>query len=506
MLADVQTLECTTVNTLLSESFQLFTSRVALSDNNALIRYDELERRADGIATMLTRNGCGHYSRVCLAVRHGSDMVAAILAVLKIGATYIPLDKRHPVDRLRFIVSNSAAAVILHSDDSAKLCAQLGAACLSIEDAGNPVTRGVWTQVNPGDLAYILYTSGTTGNPKGVGITHTNLLNYASFAAERYFREQDDRIALYSTLAFDFTVTCIIPPLLAGASIALFDGIDDPMVIRDILDDPQVTVVKITPSYLTVLSNFHAGQTSIRRLIVGGEDLTTKCAAEVYTQLDGVDIINEYGPTEATVGCIVHTFDPATDRDGSVPIGLAIPNMRALVAGPDGILSETAREGELYLGGASVAPGYIDLPERTAAAFLDDPMVPGHKVYRTGDLVRRNANGQLVFVGRIDGQVKIRGNRVELTEVQNAMLCHRHIRAAFVTAIREHGAHTLVAIYTTVQQLEPADLARHMQEIVPPYMVPSLMRAVQDIPLSTNQKVDRAAVLRMLGKTGETDT
>ncbi|WP_084204415.1 amino acid adenylation domain-containing protein [Leisingera daeponensis] len=506
MFTDAETLERATVNTLLSESFQSYSSRTALSNSGALIRYDQLERRADGIAAMLTRNGCGYQSRVCLAVQHGLDMVAAILAVLKIGATYIPLDKRHPVDRLRFIVSNSAAAVVLHSNDSAGLCAQLGAACLSVEDARNPMTQGVWAPVNPGDLAYILYTSGTTGNPKGVGITHANLLNYSGFAARRYFRERDDRIALYSTLAFDFTVTCILPPLLAGASIALFDGVDDPMVISTILDDPKVTVIKITPSYLTVLSNFHAGQTSIRRLIVGGEDLSGKGAAEIYAQLGGVDIINEYGPTEATVGCIVHTFDPAKDLDGSVPIGEAIPNMHALVAGPDGVLSETAPEGELYLGGASVAPGYIDLPEKSAAAFLNHPLVPGHKVYRTGDLVRRNASGQLVFAGRIDGQVKIRGNRVELTEVQNAMLRHRHVRAAYVTTVREHGTQSLVAIYTAEQPLEPADLNRHMQEIVPPYMVPSLMSAVSDIPLSTNQKVDRTAVLRMLGKSGETDT
>lgn len=506
MLSDPGALGRSTVNTLLSESFQSFSTRTALSEGCATVRYDQLELRVNSIAAMLVGNGCGHQTRVCLAVQHGVAMVAAILAVLKIGATYIPLDKRHPVDRLRFIVSNSGAAVILHSDDTAGLCAQLGAACLSVEDAVTPATSRSWTQVKPSDLAYILYTSGTTGNPKGVGITHTNLLNYASFAAGRYFRRPDDRIALYSTLAFDFTVTCIIPPLLVGASIALFDGIDDPMVITRILDDPEVTVVKITPSYLTVLSLLHAGQTSIRRLIVGGEDLSAKAAAEISAQLGSVDIINEYGPTEATVGCVVHTFNSATDRDGSVPIGVAIPNVRALVAGPDGALSDSACEGELYLGGASVAPGYINLPEKTELAFLDDPWMPGHKLYRTGDLVRRNDLGQLVFLGRVDGQVKIRGNRVEMNEVQNAMLTHRYVRAAYVTTIREHGAHALVAVYSAVKPLTPADLSRHMETIVPPYMVPSLLRSVPEIPLSTNQKVDRTAVLRILDKTGESET
>jgi amino acid adenylation domain-containing protein len=449
---------------------------------------------------------------VCLAVDHGVELVASVLAVLKIGAAYVPVDTRNPINRTRHIVEDSGASLILHSEQHTDLAAGFRMAKLCTNDLSQhgailrPQGMGLndlASGVHHDDLAYILYTSGSTGTPKGVGITHGNLMNYVLWARDRYFQSTDDRIALYTTLAFDFTVTCLFPPLLAGASIGVYDGVADPMAIRGILADPNVNVIKITPSYLHVLSQLWNGQTHIRRLIVGGEDLKVGLAAKVHSQLTrSAEIINEYGPTEATVGCLFHVFDPEMDTGGSVPIGTPIPGMQAHVLDDRGALIEDEREGELCVSGRSVARGYLNGHERSRAAFVNNPFEPGETMYRTGDIVRRNSNGALLFAGRMDDQVKIRGNRVELSEVTAAMLSLPRVASAYVTPVRDHSSQTLAAVVTGDDGLAESEIAAQLQEKLPPYMIPTRLKVIEAIPMTPNQKVDRAAVLALLGRRG----
>jgi amino acid adenylation domain-containing protein len=390
--------------------------------------------------------------------------------------------------------------MIVYSGEHKELAGRLELAELQLDKLSRPGGTVPTAAVAPSDLAYILYTSGSTGRPKGVGITHGNLANYVRWARGRYIGSADDRIALYTTLAFDFTVTCLFPPLIAGASIAVYDGVTDPMVIQRIVEDENVTVIKITPSYLYVLSHLLNDYRHIRRLIVGGEDLTTELAAKVHGQLmKNVEIINEYGPTEATVGCISHTFDPAADRSGSVPIGFPIPGIRVYVVDENGALVHDGGEGELCLSGKSVAPGYL---HPGSNAFADNPFEAGTVMYRTGDIVRRDDAGNLLFVGRRDDQVKIRGNRVELAEVSAAILNHPMVVSAYVTAVREHGSHALAAVATGDATLTDALLLKHLRQRLPGYAVPTSLKVIDDIPLTFNQKVDRATVLTILGKRG----
>jgi amino acid adenylation domain-containing protein len=484
---------------LFDESLMLHHGRIAVSDDDGLHNYAQLGRRVDEISHALRELGCGPGTRVCLAVSHGIDLVASVLAVLRLGATYVPVDTRNPFDRVRYVVDDSQATMIVYSSEHATLAGRLGLIKLRLDRLIGPSEPVPTTAVSLSALAYILYTSGTTGRPKGVGITHGNLSNYVRWARDRYIESVHDRIALYTTLAFDFTVTCIFPPLIAGASIGIYDGVTDPMVIQRIVEDRDVTVIKITPSYLYVLSHLLNRHHHIRRLIVGGEELATELAMKVHGQLmNNVEIINEYGPTEATVGCIFHTFDPETDRDGSVPIGVPIPGVRAYLINEHGTLVRDG-EGELCLSGKSVAPGYL-YPGSTT--FVDSPFEPETLIYRTGDIVRWNDAGKLVFIGRNDDQVKIRGNRVELPEVSVAIRSHPMVVSAYVTTVHEHGSRALVAIAAGGAGLTEDLLLEHVAQRLPGYAVPTSLKIVDDIPLTYNQKVDRAAVLTILRKAG----
>lgn len=488
------------VCTLLEICARLHPARTAVSDRGQLHDYADLSREIDRIAGALLALGSEPQARICLAVSHGIELVAAVFAVLKIGATYIPVDTRNPIDRITYIIKDSNASVLLHSRQHAGIAAHAGIATLCVEDLSAVAAAVPSRGGNPSDVAYILYTSGSTGVPKGVGITHRNLLNYVMWARDRYIQSEDDRIALYTTLGFDFTVTCIFPPLIAGASIGIYDGIADPMAIRDIIADRSVNIIKITPSYLHVLSQLLNGHHHIRRLIVGGEDLKVALAAKVHSQLRSVEIINEYGPTEATVGCVFHAFDPVADQAGSVPIGVPIPGVQVYVLDQDGSLIEDDREGELCVSGRSVASGYINSEARSRAAFISNPFEPGTLLYRTGDVVRRNGDGELLFVGRRDDQVKIRGNRVELSEVTSTMLGLPMVTSAYVTPVRNHGSVTLVAVLTGHDALDERAIVAQLEQRLPSYMIPTSLKVIAEIPMTSNKKVDRTAVLEILGQ------
>ncbi|WP_170107157.1 amino acid adenylation domain-containing protein [Roseibium marinum] len=482
-------------------SFCAYRENIAVTCEGFDYSYGDLARRVDDIAASLLEAGCGEGTRICVVLFHNLDLIASVLAILKIGAVYVPIDPRTPDIRVNFIIQDSGSRFVLFSDEYAGVVSgvTIGKICLEEIAEGSPA---VTPRSSGKGLAYILYTSGSTGRPKGVEITHENLLNYCLWASRTYFDAEDDRIALYSTLAFDFTVTCIFPPLMRGASIAVVDGVNNPMAIQEIVDDYSINIIKITPSYLFLLSTMIDDSSSLRRLIVGGEDLAASLAEKVQERLGpDAEIVNEYGPTEATVGCITHTFDPETDIGGSVPIGRPMGDMEAYVVDGGANVIEDGREGELYLAGPGLASGYVNLPEQTRQAFTSLSALPGRRVYKTGDLARRNPDGNLVFLGRIDDQVKIRGNRVELSEVAAAIRAYPRAENTYVTAVPELGTYSLVGVVTGSPELRKADLLEALRRQLPAYMVPTTLEVIDEIPMTANQKVDRDSVLKILGKT-----
>ncbi|MCV6574679.1 MAG: amino acid adenylation domain-containing protein [Cohaesibacter sp.] len=486
----------------LNKSFLDNHDRIALASGDQQMTYSDARERSDRLKESLIARGCKPGIKVAIVVGHSMAMVTSILAVLKAGGAFVPLDPRVPAARLALIVQDSETRLCITDKANLSLAQSLGLECIDANNQTASAASHTAPKVNASDLAYILYTSGSTGRPKGVGITHANLMSYAAWASETYFPNMQDRIALYSTLTFDFTMTSIFPPLLAGASISIFDGITDPFVIREIAADIKTNILKITPAYLRLLSELPMDLSHLTRVIVGGENLNVNLAAKVQPMLaDGAVIINEYGPTEATVGCIVHSFDPRQDKKGSVPIGRPIPDVKAKIENEQGEVLEGEGAGELIIAGPNIAPGYINLPEKTAKVFSEHSSPAGTRSYRTGDLVRRREDGILEFLGRKDDQVKIRGNRVELAEVTAAILDIVTIKSAFVFAISEHDTHILAAaVVSNKSDLDIVDLKRALAQVLPDYMVPSVIRTVAELPLSQNQKVDREKLLTLIGK------
>ena len=292
---------------------------------------------------------------------------------------------------------------------------------------------------DPGDRAYIIYTSGSTGLPKGVVVGHRSLANYLSWASAHYLRGEAPTFPLFSPLSFDLTVTSIYLPLISGGQLIVYeDDSDAPgMLMQRVVDDNRCDIVKLTPAHLALLQTMDLSASRIRKLILGGEDLKTDIARTIARRFGGaVEIYNEYGPTEVTVGCMTWLYDTDRDVDASVPVGRAIANLCVYVLDARGEPVPPGVTGEIYIGGAGVAHGYLNRDGLTATRFVENPFRPGEKMYASGDLAAWNADGYMVYLERSDHQVKIRGVRIELGEIEAALQAHAAIEECVVTAVQ----------------------------------------------------------------------
>jgi acyl-CoA synthetase (AMP-forming)/AMP-acid ligase II len=294
----------------------------------------------------------------------------------------------------------------------------------------------------------VIYTSGSTGNPKGVRIPHRALHHYVQWASRFYLADEPVDMPLFSSLAFDLTVTSIYLPLVTGGKVVIYreDGGPRDLSVYRVIKDDRVQMIKLTPSHLALVGRMDLGTSRIRKMIVGGEDLKVSLAARIQRAFGGrVEIFNEYGPTEATVGCMVYRFDPDADTSGSVPLGEAIEGAEILVLGDDAQSVGVGEVGEMFIGGRGVALGYVNKPEATRERFVAHPHVEGQVVYRTGDLARRREDGKLEFLGRVDRQVKIGAVRIELGEVECVLQEHPGVRAAVATLRTARGGNQEVS-------------------------------------------------------------
>jgi amino acid adenylation domain-containing protein len=408
---------------------------VAIIEGDRCVTYRELAIRVEGLAERLRRSGVGPESVVGVSLDRSADLVVAILAVLEAGGAFLPLEPGYPDQRLAFLVADAGARrVITNAPRQARVRAW-GAEPLVIPTHGSGAALpDPDTVVEPdaADLAYVLYTSGSTGQPKGVEVTHRALDDYVAWAARTYTDGESLRFALFTSPAFDLTLTSIFTPLVSGGSIVVYPN--EPggggLLVRRVFEENRVDVVKLTPSHLALVRDLDLGGSRVRRLIVGGEDLKRSSALAVHDAFGGrVEILNEYGPTEATVGCMIHRFDPDADVGDSVPIGRPADNARIHLLDTFGRPCVRGTDGEIWVGGPRVARGYRGRPDLTAAAFVPDPQLPGERLYRTGDFGRWTPKGTLQFLGRRDDQVKVRGARVELGDVESALSRHPEVIA-----------------------------------------------------------------------------
>lgn len=495
------------VHELFEEQVVRTPDRVAVILEEQSLSFAELNARANQLAAYLRSLGVGPETMVGIYMERSPELITTVLGTLKAGAAYVPIDLAYPKERLAFVLADAKVSVLLTRErlvgqilehDAREVTIDSDWPIVAVESDANPVdTAGT------ANAAYVIYTSGSTGTPKGVIVTHEGLSNYLSWTAAAYNIHEGCGAPVHSPLGFDLTITSIFPPLLAGHEIVLvpeeqrFEGLSTVLGTH-----PDFTLVKITPSHLEVLNQMLAPEElagTTRTLIIGGEALNSETLSVWRKTAPEVRLINEYGPTETVVGCCVYEVKAEDPHHGPVPIGRPIANTQLYILDkclhpvPAGVT------GELYIGGAGVARGYLERPELTANAFVPDPFseMTGMRLYRTGDLARFRRDGIIEYLGRIDQQVKIRGFRIELGEIEAALNRHPDIVEAVVLARHDVPGDTrLVAYVVPQQEREPSanEVRTFLRELLPEYMVPTGFVTLRAFPLTPNGKINREAL------------
>ncbi|MFI6265924.1 amino acid adenylation domain-containing protein [Micromonospora sp. NPDC051006] len=461
----------------------------ALVHDGVGLSYAELNARANRLARLLVQRGAGPETRVALALPRSAELVVAILAVLKAGAAYVPVDTGYPAGRIAYLIEDAEPALVLATTATAGLV-PAGALVL---DAGTGADLAEVdltdadrrAPLRPEHPAYVLYTSGSTGRPKGVVVEHRALAAYLAWARHTYPGLAGTAL-LHSPVSFDLTVTGLLGTLSAGGTVRLA-AFDDGGASAG----GPPTFLKITPSHLPLLSTELSPTAD---LVIGGEALTGEQLAGWRAGHEDVAVVNEYGPTEATVGCVAARIAPGeTLPAGPVPIGRPTWNTRAYLL--DAALNPVPAgvAGELYVAGDQLARGYLRRPALTAERFLPCPYgAPGQRMYRTGDVARWRVDGTLEYLGRRDSQVKVRGMRIELGEIESVLLARPDVREAAVLVRTDSGEAELVGYL--VGSADPATLAAELARELPTHLVPTAFVRLDALPLTPNGKLDTAAL------------
>ena len=433
-------------------------------------------------------------------------LVAALLAVWKAGGAYVPIDPAYPTERVAFMVSDAVPVAILADAETSEYFVgdprviRLDTALLDAD--AHEATPAEPTPA-PSSLAYVMYTSGSTGAPKGAMITHRGLVNYLWWAMRTYGAQPNTSTPVHSSISFDLTVTSLYVPLLAGGAVELLpEDTAAQNLLASLRREGDRALVKLTPAHLELLgaqldADSLRGRTRV--FVIGGENLKAETVRPWRTHAPQTRLINEYGPTETVVGCCVHEVRPEDPYDGSIPIGRPIANTQLYVLDEQLQPVAIGSTGELYIGGAGVARGYLNRPELTRERFIANPFsaIAGDRLYKTGDLARYRPDGILEYLGRSDDQVKVRGYRIELGEVDVALASAPGVASCAVT-VREDipGGRQLVG-YVVVAPGQPRNsdaLRGYLAERIPDYMVPSRFVYLDALPLTQNGKVDRRAL------------
>ncbi len=473
-------------------------ARAALRVGTTTLSYGELDARANRLAQALRARGAGRGQRIGLCVERGCDMLAAVLGVLKAGAAYVPLDPEYPEERLRFmaedaqlmlLVSTTALAGSLGLPRERQLLLDADAESIAAgPDSRLPIDAH---SAQPEDPAYVIYTSGSTGKPKGVVVPHRAVVNFLTSMAREPGLSADDVLVAVTTLSFDIAVLELQLPLTQGATVVIAsrEEAGDGHALGSLLERQGATVMQATPvTWRLLLEAGWAGGGSFKAL-VGGEALPKEVADELLAR--GVELWNMYGPTETTVWS---TCARITDTSSGISIGRPIANTTIRILDAQKNLCPIGVPGELYIGGEGVALGYWKRPELTAERFIADPFSAGATLYRTGDRARWRNEGTLEHLGRLDDQVKVRGFRIELAEIEAVLGEHPEVRQAAVHLWRVKANDVRIVaccVPARAGVLAPISLRKHLRARLPEYMVPQYFVAVDELPLTPNGKVDR---------------
>jgi amino acid adenylation domain-containing protein len=477
----------------------------AVRFGDAALTYRELDERANRLARHLAGRGVGPEVRVGICLERGLEAMVAMLGVMKAGGAYVPLDPGFPVERAAYMLDDSRVAVLLTQERlRGRLPARDGLEVLSLDlewdriatESAEPVASGVASE----NLAYVIYTSGSTGRPKGVAMHHRGVCNYLHWGVRAYGADQGAGAPVFTSLAVDLTVTNLLP-LFAGFPVRFLPE-ESPVeaLAATLRERPGFGLIKITPIHLGLLNSLlEPGELAgaAYTLVVGADFLSAEPTVPWQEHAPGVRLMNEYGPTETVVGCSAYVLPPGRHRAGPVPVGHPIQNLRFHVLDAHLRPVPVGLPGELYIGGAGVARGYLGRPGLTAEKFVPDPFAEaGARMYRTGDRARWQADGNLMILGRTDNQVKLRGYRVELGEIEAVLRRGAGVRECMVVVREDHpGDRRLVAyVVADPAAVDPAALREQLRGTLPEYMVPAAFVVLEALPQTPTGKIDRKAL------------
>ena len=491
-----------TVIDLFEASVARAPKQVALVAGETSLTYEALNRQTNRMAHLLSGKGIGNDAIIGICMEKRPELYAAILAVLKAGAAYLPIDPDSPDDRIRYILQDADCAYFITTDEIEKRILFEPEKCIVIESISKELEfqspDNLTTTREQESLAYIIYTSGSTGNPKGVMVEHRSLLNAILSYHKSWKPTSDDRGIQQASIAFDVSVCELFSLLCVSGTLVIpeKETILDPQKFAAFVADHQITSIGATPSLLNNLQQIGCSIPGVRNVFSGGEALGFNHISQFLPQ---AQVVNGYGPTEATIGATAHIVTEADEKRVRIPIGKPLPNYEIYILDDQFRPLPLGAPGELCIGGVALARGYLNRPELTAEKFIECNIFGTPKrLYRTGDLARWFSDGNIEFLGRLDHQIKLRGYRIELGEIESALDNHPAIREAVVILCHPDTPQArLVGYYVPKDQESPPDkteLHAYLSRILPPYMVPASLIALDRFPTNTSGKINRKAL------------
>lgn len=483
-----------TIIDLFNESVVKYPERMAVKDSLGSITYSELDKASDLIAAKLSADGFGPEKTAGILCGRVKEFIVAVFGILKAGGAYVPLDPDYPTDRVLYMLSDSGSTHLLAQQALMNIAADYDGKVILLDNIitealESEFEKPVLTKAKPENLVYMIYTSGSTGKPKGVELTHSNLINLLQQITIDVSPVKEDMFALFASFCFDASVHDLFIPYVYGASLYIFpaDSRQDVMKICEIFEKEPITVTSMPTQMGELTIQTLSNNTSLRHITLGGEKFKRFYEGKKF------DMFNGYGPTENTVS----TSSFKVDREyKNIPIGRSHINVRSYIVDDKLNLVPVGAPGELCVAGRQVARGYHNLPEKTAAVFVANPFAkhPDEaRLYHTGDMVRKKGDGNMEYVGRIDSQIKIRGYRVELGEIEGALLSREGISEAAVVALETNGVMNLIAYYTG-KEYDDSDWKEYLAPLLPQYMLPSFFMKLEEMPVTPGGKINKKAL------------
>lgn len=469
------------------------------------LSYEELNKKSNQLANYLISENIKKGALIPICLHPSLEMVVVILGILKAGAAYVPIDPEYPLFRIKHLCDESESKIIISDKLNYKKIQEVNDInILTIDEENGKVwqTETIMpsVKVTPTDLIYVIYTSGSTGLPKGVMIEHGSIIDYLfGLKAKLPILNECKTFALGSAISTDLGNTTLFSALTLGAELHIFlkDRFNHVSYIHDYFKKTKIDFLKIVPSHWKFLTHDHQELFPQKLLMFGGESLPGEFIKKISESAVNCEVVNHYGPTETTIGKLLHIVDKDKLYPTSVPIGKPFSNTSVYVLNKDLKYCPVGVPGELYIGGAGVARGYLNNKEVTEKSFISNPSPQNgdHIIYKTGDLVKWLSDGNIQYLGRIDDQIKIRGNRIEIGEIQNILQKHPNVKqSAVLTEDVVNNEKQLIAYLVTESEIDKESIIAFMRDRLPDYMIPRILIRLEEIPLTSNGKIDRSAL------------